>query len=132
MKDTAYYTRDGHLDRLRTFLQNDDNGLFAFLFGSHAEGTARKESDIDIAIYFRQPPQGAGKLAAIDALSEAAGRDVHLAVLNEASALLRHQVLKHGVPIVLKDRETYYRFRERTMADYDEYKFVSGMIVYDR
>lgn len=132
MTNTAYHAIDGFLERLRELFKEDDNLLFAFLFGSHAEGTARRGSDVDIAVYFRQPPQGAGKLAAIDALSEAAGLDVHLAVLNEASALLRHQVLKHGVPVIIKDRETYYRFRERTMADYDEYKFVSGTAVYDR
>ena len=132
MTNKAYHAIEGPLDRLRALLKDDDNVLFAFLFGSHAEGTARKESDIDIAVYFRLLPHGAGKLAAIDALSETAGRDVHLAALNEASALLRHQVLKYGVPVIIKDREAYFHFREKTMANYDEYKFVSGMAVYDR
>jgi len=120
------------MERLKILLQRDDNVLFAFIFGSHAEGTARKGSDLDLAIYFRMPPRGAGKLAAINELSHAAGREVHLAVLNEASALLRHQVLKYGAPVVIRDREEYYRFREKAMANYDEYKFVSGMAVYDR
>lgn len=132
MTDTSSHTIDRLLERLRALLQEDDNVLFAFLFGSHADGTARKESDLDIAVFYRQPPQGAEKIAAIDSLSRAAGRDVHLAVLNEASALLRHQVMKNGFSVIIKDREAYCRFREQTMTNYDEYKFVSGMVVYDR
>lgn len=119
-------------ERLMALIKDDDNILFAILFGSHAERTARKESDLDLAIYFRNPPQGMDKLAVINELSDAAGRDVHLVVLNESSALLRHQVLKYGVPVIIKDMEAYYRFREKTIANYDEYKFVSGMTVYDR
>lgn len=72
------------------------------------------------------------KLAAIVSLSQAAGRDVHLAVLNEASALLRHQIMKNGFSVIIKDREANCRFREQAMTNYDEYKFVSGMVVYDR
>lgn len=132
MTDPAYHTTEVIIERLRTFFKEDDNVLFAFLFGSHAEGAARRESDVDIAVFYRQPPQAMQKIVAINSLSQAAGLDVHLSVLNEAPALLRHQVLKGGVPIIIKERQMYYSFREKTMADYDEYKFVSGMAVYDR
>lgn len=52
MTDTSSHTIDRLLERLRALLQEDDNVLFAFLFGSHAEGTARKESDLDIAVFY--------------------------------------------------------------------------------
>lgn len=52
MTDTSSHTIDRLLERLRALLQEDDNVLFAFLFGLHAEGTARKESDLDIAVFY--------------------------------------------------------------------------------
>jgi hypothetical protein len=40
--------------------------------------------------------------------------------------------MKTGIPLIIKDRKIFQRFRERTISDYDEYKFVSGMNIYDR
>ncbi|NOZ25743.1 MAG: nucleotidyltransferase domain-containing protein, partial [Nitrospirae bacterium] len=103
------------------FLERDQNVLFAVLFGSVAKGRAGRGSDMDIAVYFRKPPAGVEILDYTRELSERAGREVHLAILNTASALLRHQVMKYGRPLVIKDRREYTRFRERTITDYQEY-----------
>ena len=59
------------------------------------------------------------------------GKEVDLTVLNRASAFLRHQVMKYGFFLLIKDRSTYAHFREKTIYDYQEYKFLSGMHVYD-
>ena len=116
---------------LADFLRSDENVIFAILFGSTAKGLFRKGSDLDVAISFREPPEGLEILAYIRSLSERAGRDVHLTILNSASALLRHQVMKYGRPITIKDRREYIGFREKTITDYQEYKYISGMNVYD-
>ncbi len=67
----------------------------------------------------------------INKLSDLTGRDVDLVILNNASALLRHQVMKYREPLIIKDRNEYIRFRERTISDYDE-AYISGMNVYVR
>lgn len=118
--------------RLKEFLESDANVCFAFIFGSYAKGRQKKGSDIDIAIYFKNIPEGIDLLYFINALSDLINKEMDLVVLNNASAFLRHQVIKYGIPLTIKDRITYIRFREQTISDYDEYKFISGMNVYAR
>ncbi len=120
------------IERLKQFLESDNNVLFAILFGSFASERKRKGSDMDIGIYFANPPEGLELLNLINILSDIAGVDVDIVVLNKASAFLRHQVMKHKIPLVIKDRIAYRNFREKTISDYDEYKYISGMNVYDR
>ena len=58
--------------------------------------------------------------------------EIDLAVLNRASAFMRHQVFKTGVPLLIKDPLIYRRFREKTITDYQDFKYLSGMPTYDR
>ena len=117
--------------KLTNLFLKDSNILFAILFGSHVQ-KKQKSSDIDVAIYFKKPPEGLKLLRLINMLSNQSGKEVDLVVLNGASAFLSHQVMKYGIPLTIKDRKTYGRFREKTISDYEEYKFISGMNIYDR
>lgn len=114
------------------FLENDANVIFAVIFGSYATGRYKKESDIDMGIFFRKPPEGLDLLNLIHRLSELAGRDVDVVVLNKASAFVRHQIMKNKIVLIIKDRTIYCRFREKTISDYDEYKYISGINTYAR
>ena len=67
----------------------------------------------------------------INTLSDLTGAEIDLAVLNQASAFMRHQVFKSGVPLLIKDSVIYRRFREKTITDYQEFKYISGMPTYD-
>ena len=119
-------------EKLKDFLDRDRNVVFALIFGSYAEGRQKKISDIDTGIYFIQPPEGMDLLYLINTLSELAGREVDVVVLNNAPPFLRHQIMKNRVILTIKDMAAYTRFREKTISDYDEYKYISGMNVYDR
>jgi predicted nucleotidyltransferase len=112
-------------------LKKDANVEFGLLFGSQKAGRSRAGSDLDVAVYFKDPPEGMALLYYINALSEVTGVEIDLSVLNRASAFLRHQVFKTGVPLVIKNSVCYRRFREKTITDYQEFKFVSGMTDYD-
>lgn len=120
------------IEKLENHLQGDANTLFALVFGSMAGGRAKPDSDLDLAVYFRRPPEGLEVLRMVNDLSNLAGREIDLVILNRASAFLRHQVMKNGLRLVIRDRSAYIRFREKTMTDYDEYKYISGMGAYDR
>ncbi|MBI4850137.1 MAG: nucleotidyltransferase domain-containing protein [Nitrospirae bacterium] len=122
---------DSRLNMLKEFLSGDLHVSFAIVFGSYANGRQEKARDIDVAIYFTVVPEGIDSLNLINKLSDIAGRDVDLVVLNKASAFLRHQVMKTGVQLIIKDRPAYIKFREKTISDYDEYKYVAGMNKYD-
>jgi predicted nucleotidyltransferase len=113
------------LERLRTRLERDDNVLFAFIFGSQARGTAGAGSDLDLGVQFRTPPEGLDYLDLLSALSDLAGVEVDLVVLNRASAILRHQAMKHRLPVCIKNRSLYMKFREKTMRDYDTYRYLA-------
>jgi len=118
-------------EKLTEYFLNDTNIVFALYFGSYVH-KRRRPRDLDVAIYFKDPPEGINLLFLINNLSNISDREVDLVVLNNASVFLRHQVMKYGIPAVIKNRDIYRRFREKTIADYDEYKFVSGLNRYDR
>ena len=119
-------------EKLKVFLDKDQNVVFALIFGSYAEGRQKKASDIEIGIYLIQPPEGIKLLTLINVLSELAGREVDVVVLNNAPPFLKHQIMKNRVILTIKDMAVYAKFREKTISDYDEYKYISGMNVYDR
>jgi hypothetical protein len=119
------------LQKLANYFLSDDNIQFAFIFGSYVSSRRKKNSDLDVAIYFKSPPEGLDVLYFMNVLSDLSGKEVDVVILNSASAFLRHQVMKYGISVVIKDRNVYRHFREKTISDYDEYKYVSGMSIYD-
>ena len=123
---------NGEIKRLRQYLQNRNDVSFAMVFGSFAKGKERKDSDLDVAIFFREDavPQGFDVLVLEQKLSDAAGREVDLAVLNSAGVFLRHQIQNCHSMLLLHDRIAYCRYREKTMRDYDEYRYLSGVKTY--
>ena len=104
----------------------NQNVAFAFLFGSWITGRQRPGSDLDLAIYYRSPPAGFAVLETRNELSNRVGMEVDLVILNTASAFLRHQVMKTGTRLVLNDLRAYRRFREQTIYDYQEYRWLSS------
>lgn len=120
------------ITKLKDFINNDRTISFAVIFGSFVKSSGGKAKDIDIAIYFYHAPKGLDLLDLVNRLSNLASRDVDLVVLNTASAFLRHQVMKTGIPLIIKDKYNFQRFREKTITEYEEYKYVSGMNMYDR
>jgi len=121
-----------YLELLKEKLKRDPNVLFALVFGSRAKGLNKPLSDVDVAVFFKQPLSGLDLLELIHELSGFVGKEVDLVVLNNASAFLRHQVMKKCIRLFVRDQLIYREFREKTMTDYDTYKFVSGMDRYDR
>lgn len=116
---------------LKNDLSQNANVAFALVFGSAARGALKPQSDLDLAVFFHHPLQGLELLDFIHRLSEL-GREVDLVVLNTAPAFLRHQILKKCLRLLIKDQGAYQRFREKTLDDYEEYKYISGMDKYDR
>ena len=75
----------------------------AFVFGSVARGTARFDSDLDIAVQARAPLDAATRIRLIEDLAEASGRAVDLVDLRETGEPLRGEVLRHGLRLVGSD-----------------------------
>lgn len=75
----------------------------AYVFGSVARGTARPDSDIDVAVQAEQPLSAATRMQWIEELALATGRPVDLVDLRATGEPLLGQILKHGVRIMGND-----------------------------
>jgi uncharacterized protein len=99
----------------------------AVLFGSHAKGRARADSDLDIAVLLdlELAPSDASERARrlIGALSQVLAADrVDLVVLNDAPPALSFQVLKHGSVAFERDRVFLHRLRVRVYSAHSDYE----------
>ena len=92
------------------------------LFGSAAKGTLRPDSDVDIAVFPIDPhlPLGA-ELTLQTALNRVCGRDVDLVRLDQASTLVRWQVIRNGRLLIEPVPFSAARFAAVAAADYIDF-----------
>ena len=82
---------------LSGFCREHPEMRLAYLFGSFARDEARPDSDVDVGIVVRGAVDPLVDLRLADGLSEAVRRPVDVVVLNQASAILQHEVIREGV-----------------------------------
>ena len=68
----------------------------AYVFGSVAQGRARPDSDVDVAVQMPKPLDSALRMQLIEELALATGRPVDLIDLQTVGEPLLGQILKHG------------------------------------
>jgi predicted nucleotidyltransferase len=107
--------------KLPLILSNFPEIEAAFLFGSIAEGRARKDSDIDLALV----PCGDGlpklKLEIVTALAKAGIDNVDLVILDVEDVVLRYEAIRPNCLVYAKDsfdRGEYYSRRLREYLDF--------------
>jgi len=89
----------------------------AYLFGSTARGTARTDSDVDVAVLFDVTPPptiDSARFSLAGELEAAIGRPVDLVVLNDAPVDLRIRVLREGRLLVERDGPARIAFEVQT------------------
>ena len=96
------------LARLTNALEGREEILEAYLFGSHARGEAQPHSDIDVAVYIDDVVANDGAWGyqaqlTTDLMVALGTNDVDVVVLNRASILLYHRVLRDGVRFLSRD-----------------------------
>ncbi len=114
------------VDALRGYFESRPDGVVcAWLFGSVARGSARPDSDVDVAVLLdREPPETLEGSAATMAgdVEAAIGRPVDLVVLNRAPVDLIHRVLRDGLLLVERDRNARVRFEVRARNEFFDLK----------
>ena len=108
--------------KIRSFFKAKDGISLVFLFGSLVRDQMNSQSDVDVGILFDKVPDFYEINNIKGELSSLIKKEVDLAVLNEASPILRMQVLKNGVMILEKQKNAYSFFYSKTVQEYDDLK----------
>lgn len=112
------------LDALREALARGPELRLAVAFGSVAAGTARSDSDLDIAILPSDPALPLRvELELATELSNAAGREVDIVRLDRDDPLLHREVAKRSVAIYEASAGVFAAYRAEAMSrwiDFDE------------
>ncbi len=101
-------------------LDEDSRVQVAYLFGSRSRRTDTAQSDIDIAVLLSRLPENMLDcfLDLTDRLSETLGDGVDLVILNTASPLLRHLVIRDGKVIYSRDDKARIEFEANALREY--------------
>lgn len=106
-------------NQLKNYFAKESKVAMAFLFGSFAKGQALYDSDVDIAVYFWPKsriieweeeifyPEEDKIWRETENILQ---RDIDLIVLNRISSRVVYKVLRTGLPIIIKDRNLYWKF----------------------
>ena len=89
-----------------------------YRFGSQAKGTARPESDVDLAVLARDPIPSLHRFELAQELATQLHRDVDLVDLRTASMVMRMQVLSTGTCLDAPDKPAQREFEMYAYADY--------------
>jgi predicted nucleotidyltransferase len=93
----------------------------AWLFGSQARGTAREDSDVDVAVLYSDPPAWSSPGGPFDLegdLEKLTHKAVQVVVMNTAPVDLVHRVLRDGILLADRDRSRRIRFEVRARNEY--------------
>jgi predicted nucleotidyltransferase len=105
---------DEKLEALRRYFEDHpDLGVAsAYLFGSHAEGRAHRESDVDVGVLLQwdRHPTSRDRFAmrirlGSDLISVVGCNEVDVVILNDAPPLLGRKVIYNGIRVYLGDPE---------------------------
>lgn len=120
-------------DKLADFLRRQPDIRLAYLFGSQAQGRVHALSDVDVAILlaeqFSPADQSQTRLRLTGELMALLHReDVDVVVLNQASPLLRHRVLRDGRLLFSIDDRARARFAEETYRRYLDCRYMNDVL----
>jgi predicted nucleotidyltransferase len=89
-----------------------------YRFGSQAKGSARPNSDVDLAVLARDPIPNIRRFELAQELAIQLHRDVDLVDLRSASTVMRLQVISTGSCLDTPDEPTRREFEMYAYADY--------------
>ncbi len=95
------------------FFENKREVAAVYLFGSHASGRQRPESDVDIGILLCPEFLESGNAVreeCIAGLGRILRKDIHPVILNHAGEVLLKQVLSAGKPVLISNPKVHTWF----------------------
>jgi predicted nucleotidyltransferase len=116
-------------DALTRALEAESDVANALLFGSRARGSARPDSDVDVAVQLIPgAPRDARAVGGLTArLETAVGRSIGLVLLDEASPPLAYRIFRDGRLLVERDHAALVARKTRAILDYLDFKPVEDL-----
>ncbi|MBI5665884.1 MAG: nucleotidyltransferase domain-containing protein [Nitrospirae bacterium] len=111
-------------NQVKSFFKDKHNVLLVFLFGSYASRQMKTSSDIDIGVLFDETPSFYEMNGLKENLSEVIKREVDLVVLNNASPIIKMQVIKKGIMVFQRYKNDFSAFYGETVKQYDDLKII--------
>ena len=120
------------IPELEKALSQDENIIFAYLFGSAASGRLRPLSDVDVAVYVKDTDSLAQyKLSLFDRLTGILGT-TDLVILNEASTNIAGRVLSNKRILADKDPFRRHRYESLVLREFFDFKIKEDGLYFRR
>ena len=107
------------LEKAQDFLINKINPSFIIVFGSYANGTTHKESDIDLAFFKKEQNLSSYEVFMVaQELADILKMDVDLVDLHHASTVFQAQIFSTGKVIFSNDENLRMNMEMRALSMY--------------
>jgi len=111
----------GVVEKLKKYFSSKKDIGFAVIFGSHILGKTFRESDIDIAIYFKEGYSVESIKKIWRELEGISGKDVDLVILNTAPPLIAYTAIR-GKAMVINDFRVYLDYMLSTSQEAEDFR----------
>lgn len=88
-------------------LMKEVQPAFIVLFGSYAKGTAREDSDVDLAYYSEEKLNGYNRFILAGNLAEICGTEVDVVNIRDVDTVFAMQIFEGGRPLAIMDANEY-------------------------
>lgn len=112
------------IPEVKRVLAQDDNIVFAYIFGGLAEGKVKPLSDIDISVYLRNTDNlSEYKLRLFDKLTDTLGTgELDLVILNTAPISITGRILRNKQILVDKEPPVRHAYESLTLRKFFDFR----------
>jgi hypothetical protein len=116
MKRTATNSKESDLKKIRPIVEELKRGEVQaiYLFGSHAKGSARPTSDIDICVITNKDIPRSTK----EEIMSNSSRNIDVSLFWDLPPTIRFRVFQEGKPLYTKDELSLQRIKVDTLKSY--------------
>ncbi|MBC8588818.1 type VII toxin-antitoxin system MntA family adenylyltransferase antitoxin [Paratissierella segnis] len=108
------------INKSKDILIKHENIIFAYIFGSYAQGKIRSDSDIDIAIYLENSIDMETYFEIKISLMEACKREIDLVILNDATPLLKYEIYRNNILLFTRDKTEETNYKVKVLFEYND------------
>lgn len=122
------------LDGVKKILIEDENVIFAYLFGGLAKGDIHPLSDIDLAVYLKYTNEVAAyKLQLFNKITDAIGTsEMDLVILNTSPISLTGRILQSGKVLVDKEPFSRHAFESLNLRKFFDFRIKEDSLLLRR